>query len=82
LLFPSLQEITLDFDNDSDIKTVLLVHDTRPPFLDGRVVFTKQTGPVLPLKDPSSDMAIISRKGSNLVKEYREKRDQNKSRSR
>mmetsp|Transcript_29689 Transcript_29689/g.83695 ORF Transcript_29689/g.83695 Transcript_29689/m.83695 type:complete len:1298 (+) Transcript_29689:152-4045(+) len=77
-----LQEVNLDFDNDSDVKTVLLVHDTKPPFLDGRVIFTKQTGPVLPLRDPSSDMAIISRKGSNLVKEYREKRDQNKSRTR
>lgn len=77
-----LHEVDLDFDNDSDVKTVLLVHDTKPPFLDGRVIFTKQTGPVLPLRDPSSDMAIISRKGSGLVKEYREKKDASKSRKR
>lgn len=32
----------LDFDADNDIRTVLVVHDTMPPFLDGRVRFTKQ----------------------------------------
>jgi pre-mRNA-splicing factor ATP-dependent RNA helicase DHX38/PRP16 len=56
--------------------------DTKPPFLDGRVVFTKQAEPVMPLKDPTSDMAIISRKGSSLVREIREKQSMNKSRQR
>ena len=36
----------------------------------------------MPLKDPTSDMAIISRKGSNLVREIREKQSMNKSRQR
>lgn len=56
--------------------------DTKPPFLDGRIVFTKQAEPVMPIKDPTSDMAIISRKGSALVREIREKQTQNKSRQR
>lgn len=56
--------------------------DTKPPFLDGRVVFTKQADPIMPIKDPTSDMAIISRKGSALVKEIHEKQSQNKSRQR
>lgn len=56
--------------------------DTKPPFLDGRVVFTTQAEPVMPLKDPTSDMAIISRKGSSLVREIREKQSMNKSRQR
>lgn len=56
--------------------------DTKPPFLDGRVVFTKQAEPVMPLKDPTSDMAIISRKGSDLVRGVREKQSMNKSRQR
>lgn len=56
--------------------------DTKPPFLDGRVVFTKQAEPVMPLKDPTSDMAIISRKGSALVREIHEKQSMNKSRQR
>lgn len=36
----------------------------------------------MPLKDPTSDMAIISRKGSALVREIREKQSQSKSRQR
>ncbi|CAI9269245.1 unnamed protein product [Lactuca saligna] len=51
---------------------------TKPPFLDGRVVFTKQAEPIMPVKDPTSDMAIISRKGSNLVREVHEKQSMNK----
>jgi len=60
----------------------LLATDTKPPFLDGRVVFTKQAEPIMPLKDPTSDMAIISRKGSALVREIHEKQSMNKSRQR
>lgn len=56
--------------------------DTKPPFLDGRVVFTKQAEPIMPIKDPTSDMAIISRKGSALVREIHEKQSMNKSRQR
>lgn len=59
-----------------------VVTDTKPPFLDGRIVFTKQAEPVMPIKDPTSDMAIISRKGSNLVREIHEKQSMNKSRQR
>lgn len=45
-------------------------------------MFTKQAEPIMPLKDPTSDMAIISRKGSNLVREVHEKQSMNKSRQR
>lgn len=76
------RELDMDFDNDADVRVVLLVHDTRPPFLDGRFLFTKQKGPVLPLKDPTSDMAVIAKNGSKLVKEIREKKDASKSRAR
>ena len=58
------------------------ITDTKPPFLDGRVVFTKQAEPIMPIKDPTSDMAIISRKGSALVREIHEKQSMNKSRQR
>lgn len=61
---------------------MLLVHDTRPPFLDGRMIFTKQAEPVLPLKDSTSDMAVIAKSGSKLVKEIREKKNEGKSRQR
>jgi pre-mRNA-splicing factor ATP-dependent RNA helicase DHX38/PRP16 len=36
----------------------------------------------MPLKDPTSDMAIVARKGSALVREIREKQSMNKSRQR
>lgn len=75
-------EVQTEFDNEEENKVMLLVHDTKPPFLDGRVVYTKQAEPVMPLKDPTSDMAIISRKGSALVREIREKQSMNKSRQR
>ena len=39
-------------------------------------------GPVLPLKDPTSDMAVIARNGSKLVRDVREKKDKDKSRAR
>ncbi|KAE9454731.1 hypothetical protein C3L33_13370, partial [Rhododendron williamsianum] len=75
-------EVQTEFDDEEERKVILLVHDTKPPFLDGRVVFTKQAEPIMPLKDPTSDMAIISRKGSVLVREIREKQSSNKSRQR
>ncbi|XP_010453356.1 PREDICTED: pre-mRNA-splicing factor ATP-dependent RNA helicase DEAH7 [Camelina sativa] len=75
-------EVQTEFDSEEERKAILLVHDTKPPFLDGRVVFTKQAEPVMPIKDPTSDMAIISRKGSGLVKEIREKQSMHKSRQR
>ncbi|KAH9621043.1 hypothetical protein KSS87_010728 [Heliosperma pusillum] len=75
-------EVQTEIDNEEENKVILLVHDTKPPFLDGRVVFTKQAEPVMPIKDPTSDMAIISRKGSTLVREIREKQSMNKSRQR
>ncbi|KAL4449004.1 hypothetical protein ABPG77_007721 [Micractinium sp. CCAP 211/92] len=76
------REVDTDFDNDSDVRVLLLVHDTKPPFLDGRFLFTKQKGPVLPLKDSTSDMAVIARQGSKLVKEVRDKKESTKSRQR
>ncbi|VVB12607.1 unnamed protein product [Arabis nemorensis] len=65
-----------------ECKAILLVHDTTPHFLDGRVLFSKQAEPVMPVKDPTSDMAIISRKGSGLVRDIREKQSMHKSRQR
>ena len=51
-----------DFDESDEAKVHLLVHNIVPPFLDGRIVFTKQPEPVVPIKDPTSDMATVARK--------------------
>nr|XP_036224851.1 pre-mRNA-splicing factor ATP-dependent RNA helicase PRP16 isoform X1 [Bactrocera oleae] len=68
-----------DFDEEALERVHLLVHHIIPPFLDGRIVFTKQPEPVIPVKDPTSDMALIARKGSNLVRVYREQKERRKA---
>ena len=60
-----------DFDESSEAKIHLLVQNVVPPFLDGRLVFTKQPEPVLPVKDGTSDMAQICRQGSAVVRHHR-----------
>ena len=75
-------QVDTDFTNDLDVRVMLLVHDTRPPFLDGRVIFTKQAEAIMPLRDPTSDLAVIAKTGSKLVKEIRDKKNEGKSRQR
>lgn len=67
-----------ELDDEEEVRVHLLVHDLRPPFLDGRRVFTKQLDPVPAVRDPQSDMAVFSRKGSALVKEKRMQRERTK----
>ncbi|XP_045450943.1 pre-mRNA-splicing factor ATP-dependent RNA helicase PRP16-like [Melitaea cinxia] len=68
-----------DLDEESVDRVHLLVHNIVPPFLDGRIVFTKQPEPVIPVKDPTCDMAINARKGSALVKAFREQKERRKA---
>lgn len=68
-----------DFEDDEHTTRVhLLVHDLRPPFLDGKTIFTKQIDPVPAVKDPQSDLAIFSRKGSKVVKDKRQQKERQK----
>ena len=77
------KEVDLDFETEEENRVMLLVHDMKPPFLEGKAwLSTKKAEMVLPVKDATSDMAMIARKGSNLMKEVRQKRDENKSRDR
>jgi pre-mRNA-splicing factor ATP-dependent RNA helicase DHX38/PRP16 len=71
--------LDLDDMDEEENRVHLLVHDIKPPFLDGRLIFTKQIDPVNPVRDPTSDMAIFSKKGSPLVKEIRSKREREKA---
>ncbi|KAB0795763.1 hypothetical protein PPYR_09824 [Photinus pyralis] len=72
-------DVNEDFDEESIDRVHLLVHNIVPPFLDGRIVFTKQPEPVIPVRDPTSDMALVARKGSHLVKVYREQKERKKA---
>ncbi|XP_071503561.1 pre-mRNA-splicing factor ATP-dependent RNA helicase PRP16-like [Diadema antillarum] len=73
----------IQYDEEIEEETVnrvhLLVHNIVPPFLDGRIVFTKQPEPVVPVKDNTSDMAQIARKGCNVVKKHREQKERKKA---
>ncbi|KAK9877983.1 hypothetical protein WA026_020197 [Henosepilachna vigintioctopunctata] len=72
-----------DFNEEYDEETLdrvhLLVHNIVPPFLDGRIVFTKQPEPVIPVRDPTSDMALVARKGSHLVRVFRDQKEKRKA---
>ncbi|KAK8849593.1 hypothetical protein IAR55_004928 [Kwoniella newhampshirensis] len=71
--------VDADFEDDSDSKVHVLVHDLKPPFLDGTIAYTKQLEPINPVKDGTSDMAIFSKKGSALVRERRERQEREKA---
>ena len=64
-------------DDEEATRIHLLVHDIKPPFLDGQKVFTKIES-VSPVRDPNSDMAVIARKGSRTVKEKRQQKERQK----
>ena len=61
-----------DFEEENEARVHIIVRHIVPPFLDGRITFTKQFEPVIPLKDPTSDMAVVCRKGCKSVRHYRE----------
>jgi pre-mRNA-splicing factor ATP-dependent RNA helicase DHX38/PRP16 len=74
------RDYAADFQDDDDegVRVHLLVHDLKPPFLDGKTIFTKQLEPVPAVRDPQSDMAVFSRKGSKVVKEKRQQKERQK----
>jgi len=39
-----------DYEEENEARVHLLVHNIVPPFLDGRIVFTKQFEPVVPVR--------------------------------
>jgi pre-mRNA-splicing factor ATP-dependent RNA helicase DHX38/PRP16 len=49
----------MDFDDDTGKRQHILVHDLKPPFLDGRVVFTTQQEMV--------SVTTVSQQWNNIV---------------
>lgn len=78
----SLRDVPTDFENEEDSRVNLIVHNLKPPFLDGRMNFSLQQSSVSIVRDPTSDMALNSRKGSVLLKEVRDKKEVMKMRKR
>ncbi|KAH9122394.1 hypothetical protein LEN26_010275 [Aphanomyces euteiches] len=75
-------EVDTEFDDELDARVQIMVHSTKPPFLDGRVSFTTQVEMVATVKDATSDLAVCARKGSELLREVREQRERSKMRKR
>ncbi|EXJ78050.1 adenosinetriphosphatase [Capronia epimyces CBS 606.96] len=67
-----------DFDDEESVRVHLLVHELKPPFLDGKTIFTKQIDPVPAVRDSQSDMAVFARKGSKVVRERRQQKERQK----
>lgn len=70
-------EVSLDINADSDSRVTLLVHQVKPPFLDGRVSFSNIRDAVPTVKDASSDFAKMARNGSATLRHLRETKDKN-----
>ncbi|KAL4446591.1 hypothetical protein ABPG74_005529 [Tetrahymena malaccensis] len=77
-----MKEVSFDFNEEDDNRVSVLVHDIKPIFLDGKNIYTKQIECVSVVKDENSQMAIISKKGSNVLRFQREKADKTKMRQR
>lgn len=48
----------------------LIVTSIRPPFLSGKIQFTRLIEMVSTVKDPSSDFAVLAKKGSVILKSW------------
>ncbi|TPP65967.1 Pre mRNA splicing factor ATP dependent RNA [Fasciola gigantica] len=68
-----------DFDEEGEARVHLLVRNILPPFLDGRIVFTRQPEPVIPVKDPDCIMAKVAQKGSAMVRYFREQKERKRA---
>ena len=73
------KEVDTNFDDMDEDRIHVLVRDLKPPFLDGKVIFTTQLEMIQAVKDPSADLAVFARNGSRLVKEKREQRERAKA---
>jgi pre-mRNA-splicing factor ATP-dependent RNA helicase DHX38/PRP16 len=69
-----------DADNDSCVH--ILVREIKPPFLDGRIVYTTQIDTVPIIKDPTADMAVVAKRGSAVVRKLREQEERTSMRQR
>ncbi|VDN33045.1 unnamed protein product, partial [Dibothriocephalus latus] len=68
-----------DFDEEGEQRIHLLVRNMMPPFLDGRIIFTKHPEPVLPVKDPDGVMTKVAGKGSAIVRYFREQKERKRA---
>ena len=71
-----------ELDEDDECRIIIQIHEIKPPFLDGRIVFTTQMEAVQIVRDPASDMARLAKKGSAILRVIRERNERSKMRER
>ena len=64
-----------EITTEQDTNVTLLVHQVKPPFLDGRVSFSTVRETVPTVKDASSDFAKMAREGSDTLRYLRAHKD-------
>ena len=72
----------LEFATEEDETVILMVRNTLPSFLDGRTAYTQQQDAVSVVKDPTSDIAVLARNGSEVVRRMKMEQDKSKMRDR
>ena len=70
-------DVDLDVTTEDDTRVTLLVHQVKPPFLDGRASFSTIREAVPTVRDATSDFAKMAREGSVTLRMLREKKDKN-----
>ncbi|KAL5111215.1 Pre-mRNA-splicing factor ATP-dependent RNA helicase PRP16 [Taenia crassiceps] len=68
-----------DLDEEGEARIHLLVKNIMPPFLDGRIIFTRHPEPVMPVKDPDGIMTKVATKGSAMVRYFREQKERRRA---
>ena len=75
-------ERSLDIKTEDETRVTLLVHQVKPPFLDGRVSFSNIREAVPTVRDASSDFAKLAREGSESLRRIRENKEKHAMRQR
>lgn len=68
-----MKSANYDTEESEENRVVLMVRDEKPKFLDGNIKFSLQQEIIQVVKDPNSPMAMAAKKGSQLIKIFRER---------
>ena len=67
-----------DDEDDEENKLLIQVNDIKPQFLSGYTILSKQNQKIEIVKDPLSDISRMAKRGSNILRYIREKKEATK----
>ena len=67
-----------DDEDDEENKLLIQVNDIKPNFLSGYTILSKQAQKIEIVKDPLSDISRMAKRGSNILRYIREKKEATK----